>query len=76
MGRFERLLIPIIAAVMIAAFLLEGLGASSVRTIAIVLGVLLIVAMVFGMYHRARAKLRAAAAARQAGQTSNGPDGG
>ena len=64
MARFERLLIPIIAAVMVAAFFLEDLGAVGVRRIALGLGILLIVALVVGLYHRVRKKLS---------QTSNDP---
>ena len=76
MSRFERLLLPIIALVMIGAFLLESVDATGVRTIAITLGVIMVVAIVFGMYHRARKKLRAAQSARLSDHTSNDVPGG
>ena len=53
MSRFERLLIPIIALVMIAAFLLEGMGPAGVRRIALGLGILLLAAIVVGNLVRA-----------------------
>lgn len=71
MGRFERLLIPIVLVVVVAAFWLEDLGPAGVRGIAIGLGVLLTVAMIAGMIHRARKKGRSEAAAPGADQTSN-----
>lgn len=71
MSRFERLLIPIIALVIIAALLLEEAGASAVRIVALSFGVLLCVALVIGMVHRAKKKLRTAAALRADDQTSN-----
>jgi hypothetical protein len=71
MARFERLLIPIIAVVMLAAFLLEDLGAQGVRRIALGLGILLVAAIVVGMYHRVRKKSRQEAAVDPPTQTSN-----
>jgi hypothetical protein len=71
MAKFERLLIPIIAVVMVAAFLLEDLGPSGVRTIALSLGILLLLAMVVGMYHRVKKKLKPPEAPGAPDQTSN-----
>lgn len=71
MGRFERLLIPIVLVVVVGAFWLEDLGPAGVRGVAIGLGMLLSVAMVVGMIHRARKKSRSQAAAPDADQTSN-----
>jgi uncharacterized SAM-binding protein YcdF (DUF218 family) len=69
MARFERLLIPIVLVVVIGAFWLEDLQATTVRGIAIGLGILLAVAIVVGMIHRVRRKGRDPAQA--PGQTSN-----
>jgi hypothetical protein len=79
MARFERLLIPIIAVVILAAFFLEDLGAASVRRIALGFGILLVVAIVIGMWHRVKRKSRAASAGDRSGHTSNehgGPEPG
>jgi hypothetical protein len=71
MARFERLLIPIVLVVVVAAFWLEDLGPSGVRGIAIGLGVLLTLAIVVGMIHRVRRKGRSQPPAPDADQTSN-----
>jgi hypothetical protein len=71
MSRLERLLIPIIAVVIVAAFLLEGASPSTVRVIAIIAGILLLVALVYGMIRRARKKLKIDAEMRMLRQTSN-----
>jgi hypothetical protein len=79
MSRFERLLIPIIAVVALAAFLLEDLSPESVRRVALGFGVLLAVVLLVGMVHRARRKRRTAdeaARAAAADQTSKDPPGG
>jgi hypothetical protein len=57
--------------VVVAAFWLEDLGPAGVRAIAIGLGVLLSVAIVVGMIHRARKKGGAGPGAPPADQTSN-----
>jgi hypothetical protein len=75
MSKFERLLIPIVVLVMLGAFLLEDLSATSVRRVALVFGSLLVVALVFGMYHRWRKKVGTDPPASEADQTSNEPRG-
>jgi hypothetical protein len=76
MSRFERLLIPIIAVVMVAAFFLEDVGAAGVRRIALGLGLLLVAAIVVGMIHRVRRKRTSPGSAPAGDQTSNDPGGG
>jgi hypothetical protein len=76
MSRFERLLIPIIAVVMAAAFLLEAADPAAVRIGAIAIGLLLVACLLVGMVHRARKKLREARTARPPDQTSNDALGG
>jgi hypothetical protein len=73
MSRFERLLIPIIALVALAAFFLEGLSAERVRGVALGFGAILSAVLVVGMVHRARRKRRTAAETARAAedQTSN-----
>jgi hypothetical protein len=56
MAKFERLLIPIVLVVMLGAFLLEGVGPTGVRSIAIGVGAVLALAIVVGMIHRVRKK--------------------
>ena len=58
MARFERLLIPIVLLIVIGAFLLEGAGPSGARIVALSIGVLLVLAIVVGMYHRVKKKGR------------------
>ena len=66
MQRFEALLIPIIALIVVGALLLERVDPATVRIVAIVIVTLLLVYLIYGSYRRAKKKVEAARLEREA----------